>query len=151
MSAWVGDLAELGRLADNIDRLASIPSKAARGAAAGIAEAIDQQFELGIDPYGKPWQPLADATIEKKGGDSRILQETDRLREGISVKPTSGAGIAVSIDAEYAGFHQTGNEPSPTQPNGMPARKILPEGPMPDTWERAISDALDAAFEKEFG
>jgi len=51
----------------------------------------------------------------------------------------------VTIGAEYAGFHQTGFHVGTKE---VPARKILPDAEIPDTWERAIADALDAAWER---
>jgi phage gpG-like protein len=144
VSAWQGDLSELGRLADNLARLGAVPSVASREAAKGISRAIDDQFDAQVDPYGKAWAPLKESTIERKGDDA-ILSETGKLRGGIHVLPRPGAGIDVTIDAEYAGFHQTGFTVGKTH---VPARKILPDAAIPDTWERTISDALDSAWER---
>jgi phage gpG-like protein len=56
----------------------------------------------------------------------------------------AGAGISITIDAEYAQFHQTGTA-------RMPARPILPDGDtMPDEWERAIDDAMENAFDRDW-
>ncbi|GAC1536344.1 MAG: hypothetical protein NVS3B10_00180 [Polyangiales bacterium] len=63
------------------------------------------------------------------------------MRDSIDVRPMRGAGIAITIGDDKAIFHQSGT-------SRMPARKILPEGAMPDTWERALADAAEAAFER---
>jgi hypothetical protein len=144
VSAWQGDIDDLGRLADNLARLAEIPSQASREAADGIARAIDDQFAGGVDPYGVPWAPLKESTIDKKGS-SDILIDTSAMRDTVKVAPAQGAGVTVTFDAEYAGFHQTGFVVGKTK---VPARKLLPEGEIPDTWARAIADALDAAWER---
>lgn len=144
MSAWTGDISELGRLADNLGKLARVPSQAARGASDGIAKAIDDQFAAGVDPYGKPWAPLLLSTIEKKGSDS-ILIETSHERDTVTVRPSAGAGIVVTFDAPYAGFQQTGFTVGKTV---VPPRPVLPYAELPDTWARAIADALDDAFER---
>ena len=146
VSAWAGDISELGDLADNLNRLAGIPSQATRDAARGIKRAIDDEFRAGLDPYGKPWTPLQESTIQKKGS-SAILIETEAMRKGIKVRPMPGAGIAITSDAEYLGFHQGQGSPRAH----VPPRHVLPEGELPDTWERAIADALDNAFERSFG
>lgn len=140
MSAWNGDISELGRLVTNLRRLSEIPSRASRKAAEGIAGLIDEQFERSTDPYGAPWAPLAESTIARKGSD-KILEETDKLRDGIRVAPTAGAGVQITSEAEYAGFHQVGRE-------DMPARPILPTRGLPRTWQRIIDDALDDAFDE---
>lgn len=136
-----GDLDGLRKLAANMRKLAKVPSRASRAASEKIAEAIQEQFDAGVDPYGEPWAPLAPSTLERKRGPG-ILDETGAMRESIEVSPMAGAGIKVTVGTDYAQFHQTGT-------SRMPARKILPdESGLPDTWERAIEDAVDEAFER---
>jgi phage gpG-like protein len=140
MSAWVGDLSELGRLADNLDRLSRVPSRAARKACDGIAEAIEEQFDSGSDSYGKPWADLKPSTIDK-GRSPPPLTDSGDMRDSIEVRPAKSAGIQITIGAEYAGFHQAGT-------SIMAQRTILPVGPLPKTWTRAIDEALDLEFEE---
>jgi Phage virion morphogenesis family len=142
MSAWQGDLSDLGRIADSLARLSEVPSRAARSAAVGIAEAIDQQFANGVDPYGVPWAPLKESTIERKGS-SDILIESSRMRDTVKVVPMQGAGISVTFEAEYAGFAQTGFVVGKTK---VPPRKVIPDGPIPEAWEHALDDSFDEAF-----
>lgn len=143
VSAWEGDLSELGALADNLHRLALVPSQASAEASREIAQLIDQQFDAGIDPYGVPWEPLAKSTVAR-GRTDPPMTDTRRLRDTMRVFPLRGAGIAVTSDAEYLGFHQGEGSPNAN----VPPRHVLPEGEIPDTWERAIADALDNAFER---
>lgn len=135
-----GDLTGLGNLIGNLRRLSEVPSQAAREVSDAIGAEIELQFDHGIDPYGEPWEPLAQSTLDR-GRSPPPLTDTTEMRTGISVRPSSGAGVQITIDAPYAGFHQTGTR-------FMPARKVLPEGSLPDTWERAFADALDNAFER---
>ena len=143
MSEWEGDLSELGDLESNLHALAGISSVAAKDACKGIKRAIDEQFAHGLDPYGKPWSPLADATIAK-GREAPPMTDTRALRDGIHVQPMRGAGIAITSDAPYLGFHQGAGSPRAN----VPPRHVLPEGELPDTYARAIADALDRAFER---
>lgn len=136
------DLSGLDELIDNLRELADVPSRAARQAAEGIDEAIQRQFDDGVDPYGAAWEPLAESTIartpDREGGP---LDNTGAMRAGIVVAPSSGAGIAITFDADYAQYHQTGTK-------SMPARKILPEEELPEEWEDAIAEAVHDAAER---
>lgn len=145
MSAWRGNISALGQLANNIGKLATVPSRAARDASAGIARLIDQQFANGTDPYGKPWKPLAQSTRDR-GRFPPPLTDTRDMRDSVAVKPSAGAGITVTIGAPYAGFHQTGAPRA-----NMPARKILPEGPMPKPWQAALAKAVYNLVTDAFG
>ena len=143
MTAWEGDLSFFGELEDNLNQLAGVPSRAARDASRDIAKAIDQQFAHGLDPYGEPWAPLAESTLAK-GRTPPPMTNSGAMRAGIHVRPMGGAGIEVSCDAEYLGFHQGAGSPRAN----VPPRHVLPEGELPDTYQRAIADALDAAVER---
>ncbi len=143
MSAWSGNIGDLGQLADILGELTTVPSRASKASARKIERLIDDEFATGSDPYGDPWDPLAESTVEKKGGDDRILIETSNMRRGIHVRPLPRAGIAVTSDAEYMGFHQ--GEGSPRA--NIPPRHVLPEGEIPDSWERAIGRSLDDEFD----
>lgn len=136
------DLSQLDELIDNLRALADVPSRAARQAAEGIDEAIQRQFDDGVDPYGQEWAPLAESTLaqtpDRQGGP---LDNTGAMRAGILVAPSSGAGITITFDADYAQFHQTGTK-------NMPARKILPEEELPESWEEAIAEAVSDAAER---
>jgi phage gpG-like protein len=133
----------LRRVAQAVRQLARVPSQAAAEASADIAELVEQEFAAGVDPYGQAWAPLAPATIAK-GRSAPPLTDTGAMRGGFEARPMSGAGIAVSFDVDYAAFHQTGTA-------NMPARPPLPDHGLPDTWRRAIADAVDAAAERAMG
>jgi len=143
MSAWTGDIRDLGRLAENLRALSEVPSQASREAAKGIQRAIRTQFTSGTDPYGEPWEPLKQSTLDK-GRTPPPMTDTGRMKRGMRVRPSKGAGIEVTSEAEYLGFHQGQGSPRAN----VPPRHVLPEGELPDSWQKAIEDALDAAFER---
>lgn len=142
MSGVKGDFDELAALSRNLRRLAEVPSRMATKAAEGISDAIQQQFDAGVDPYGEPWEPLAPSTLARKQGPG-ILDETSAMRDGIEVAPTGGAGVGITFNdkPDVAMYHQYGTA-------RMPARKILPEEGLPDTWERALADAAEDEIER---
>lgn len=139
-----GNMNGLGQLARNIARLGEVPSRVARDGAAGIARHIDHQFDSGTDPYGRPWAPLRPATL-RRGRHAPPLTDTHAMRDGIAVRPQAGAGIAITFASDVpAGFHQGGTV-------NMVARKILPEGTLPRTWNEALSGAAGAAVKQTMG
>jgi len=141
-SGITGDLVGLGQLARNLRKLSEVPAQASREAAEGIARAIDQEFSEGVDAYGNPWAELAESTLDK-GRAPPPLTDTERHGPGMGVRVSAqrGAGIAITFDAPYAGYHQTGTK-------HMPARQPLPTGVMPATWNEAIRSALESRLEK---
>lgn len=138
-------MAKFADLARALKSISLIPSQVATGASKGIAEQIDAQFDAGVDPYGEPWAPLADATIERGRFPPPLTDDGD-LRRSVEVKPLPGAGISVTFD-DPGVHHQYGYRNART--GGMvPARPIFPNKGMPDTWKREISDAAEEAFDR---
>lgn len=123
--------------------LASIPSKIARNVADRIAKNIQKRFDLGQDPYGKPWQPLAPATL-RKGRHPPPLTDTGRGRASIKVRPTRGAGIGISVGTDYMWRHQKG---SPR----LPRRAFLPTNTLPKEWSEIYRDELEKRIAKKIG
>jgi len=120
--------AAMQSVARAIRELSRVPARASRGASESIAALIQRQFDTGTDPYGRAWKPLKPSTIKKKG-HARILIDKEKLRKGIDVRPMSGAGVQITIDADYAKYHQG-------------TRPILPNRGLPATWKAAITGAL---------
>jgi hypothetical protein len=134
---WRGDIGGMGRLADRIEDLARIPSRAAATVALELEALIEAEYEGGHDPYGEPWEPLAEATIAK-GRHFPPLTDTGAMRLGSTVTPTQYAGVAIYIPHPGAP-HQTGW--SGPQGDG-PARPTLPSRDMPRSWRDAIGAAV---------
>lgn len=126
----------LGQLAKNLKALTKVPADVAREAAKGIEKAINDSFDKGQDPYGNKWADLAN-------GDPSYLQETEKMRDSLEVKPLQHAGIGIEIDDKPTVFHMRGTRK-------MPARPPLPTGVMPDTWTQAIEKAYKRAMKKRY-
>ena len=130
---------DLGGLADRLGELAEVPSRAARDIADDFDAFLAEGFASKHDPYGNAWAPLEQSTVDRKGGDTTILEETGTLREETHAAPTRGAGIEFR-SAPYGFFHNAGTA-------SMVPRKILPDGPaLPVQWTQAMRDRLSAAF-----
>lgn len=134
--------AQLDQLSANLAELVDVPSRVATAAAGRINELIQDEFASGQDPYGTAWEELAESTVQRKGGDDRILIRTGETQAETYARPTAGAGIEV-VSTEAAGFHQTGTV-------HMPARPVLPgdHDGLPEEWEEAIDDETEKAFAK---
>lgn len=141
---WSGDIGAMGRLAENIGRLASVPSQAAPRVAKAIDGLIQDEFGSASDPYGTPWKEHAPATVERWGAHP-ILQLTQAMRSETSVQPMQGAGVSITFGVPYVAPHQTGW--SGPQGSG-PARPILPSRGMPQSWKDAIDGTIDEEFRK---
>ena len=133
-------LQDLESFADDMRRLSEVLPEAKPILARRVAGLIADQFDRGIDPYGRPWAALAAATLIK-GRTPPPLTDTGALRSSVDVRPTS-KGFAVSIDP-LAQIHQEGNKAQ-----NLPARKILPETELPETWRQAAIEASNIAFER---
>jgi hypothetical protein len=143
---FTGDIDSLGRIASGLASLADVPRVAAPLASTRIEALIQLQFDAGVDPYGAPWQPLAPATV-KRGRHAPPLTDTREMRDSLLVYPgPDGIRITIGTTDHPAGPHQDGW--SGPQGSG-PARKMLPEHGMPESWDWAIEDAtIEAVTEK---
>jgi hypothetical protein len=139
-----GNFSGMGQLARNLERLAHVPSQASASAAERISGLLQDEFDAGNDPYGRAWAPLRPSTL-RAGRTPPPLTNTRAMRDGLTVAPLSGGGIGVSFASPTpAVFHQKGT-------SRMVARKILPEGTMPKTWNAAIVAASSEAVARAMG
>ncbi len=139
MSAGDSALASITRA---LNALTRVPARAAADAAAGIADEIKKEFAQGTDPYGTPWPALAAATIAR-GRSAPPLTDSGAL-SNVTVSPSGGSGIRIELGESYGAFHQIGT-------SNMPARPILPTGPLPKAWSAAIDAATKRAFDQTLG
>ncbi len=127
------------KLADNLGRLAQVPSRIVAPVVERINAELDKQFAQGSNPYGDPWAELEASTVKRKRGDTRILLRTDKMRASTTAKATGGAGIELRTEV-YGGFHQSGTK-------HMVAREVLPaRGDLPVAWQAAIGEEYAKAF-----
>jgi hypothetical protein len=142
--SWDGDISRMGHLADRVADLAEVPSRASKAIADDLSGLIQDEFDAGTDPYGTPWKPLAEATLDK-GRTPPPLTDTRAMRKSAVVRPMRPAGVAMTIDHPGAP-HQTGW--SGPQGSG-PARPILPERrELPPEWQDVIADRVEAEFKR---
>lgn len=128
-----GDFAGLNRAVQGIQRLAGAPARAAAKAAPELQELLEEEFDAGRSPEGKPWAPLATST-RQRGRTPPPLTASGEMRAGSKV---SAAGGNITVTAPHpAEVHQAGTL-------FMPARPIEPEGGVPKTWEGALEASVD--------
>jgi hypothetical protein len=128
-------------LSDRLAELQGLPSRITREASESITELLAEEFAQSKNAYGNAWKPLKTSTVRRKGGDTRILRDTDDLASATVARPSSGSGIEI-VSGDVGGYHQTGTK-------RMVARKILPDGSaLPKSWTQAVQDAAENAFKK---
>lgn len=115
---------QLRKCSRALRELASVPSRAARPISDELRKLLEQQFETGRDPYGRPWKSLAPSTIRRKG-HSQINVDTGHTRDDMIVRPAQGAGVEVIFTTPYAKYIQK-------------VRPLFPSGPIPASWARAF-------------
>lgn len=141
--SWDGDIGRVGQLAERIGDLARVPSRVAARVSEELEAEIQDEFDAGADPYGAPWAPLADATVDKGRGPPP-LTDTEAMRNSLRVAPLASAGVGISID-HPALPHQTGWS---GKVGAGPARPILPDRGMPEAWEDIVFHATEDEFRK---
>lgn len=135
--AWDGDLSRMGKLVANLGRLTRVPAGASGLVSERLREAIEEQFDQGVDPYGNAWEPLAESTIAR-GRFPPPLTDTHDMRDSVAVGPLPGAGVAITID-HPAQIHQTGWS---GRSGAGPARPVLPGAHFPPAWKEIIDDTI---------
>lgn len=111
---------------------------------------VDRGFDTGQDAMGKPWTPLAPATIRRKGHGT-ILVDSGDLRDsftwGIRGTPGRGADYELEIrsDDPKLSYHEFGTESIPKRPVLEPAARYLERNAIPDNIADALIDAEQRA------
>lgn len=103
------------------------PAQLRREAAASvdmIESLYVQGFEREEAPDGSKWAP------PKHDYGHPLMRDTRDLQNGAVVSP-EGNGVRITVDVPYAHYHQDGTD-------NMDARKIVPDGPLGERWERQI-------------
>lgn len=107
---------------------------------------LQEQFDAGMDPAGRPWTPLARSTL-RRGRHPPPLTDTGRMRAHVRAVRV---GTNVAIESELpAAYHQRGNARLPRR---LPRRPIWPEPTeaMPERYETRIALAANTAIMKVF-
>ena len=139
----------LGKIGGDGLALPEVIEEASVMAAETIEQLIQREFDAGRDPFGKPWAPLAKATL-KRGRRPPPLTDTGAMRNSISVI-ARGGNLSVHSDSTIIQYHQDGTRNADGSTR-MPQRKIFPDlsDPMPARWENAIQQSSERAFKKVF-
>lgn len=85
-----------------------------------MIKSIDTNFRV----MGRPekWKPLAPSTLKKRrGGSSRVLQDTGRLKGSFSVQ-ASNAEVRIGTTNEYAPVHNFGSTSTRSKAWGKPSK-----------------------------
>jgi len=129
-------ISDLVNLRATLNRLArEVPSRIARRGAQGITNQIHRDTSSGLDCYGRPFVPLAVATI-RRGRRPPPMVDTGASLDGTSARPLRGAGIAIVLGGAYQHHLRASGT--------RPAREVLPvRGPMPASWRRRLDAAAD--------
>lgn len=101
-------LATLARLARRLSDLRPVM----RGIATELEARVEARFERQVDPNGRPWEPLAPATLKKKRRKTAILYDEGDMQGSL----TSAAGAdwaQVGFGQHYATFHEWGTRHMP--------------------------------------
>lgn len=133
-----GNVRVLAKLKGGLEFIASKQAHVAL--AKNFAEAAVTEIKLGfaegVDPEGEAWAPL-----KKRVG--MILRDSGQLGRFRRTRSDAG-GFTVATAASYGIYHQTGT-------SRMPARKMVPEGTLPERYRRAFEEVEAAFVTKLFG
>lgn len=117
-----------------------------------VVTATDLGFRAEEDPWGQPWQPLSEYTLEqRRKGDGvvRILRDTGNLANSINYQVDQGKAVAIGTGVTYASTHQYGE-------GGIPRRAFLPIDPygnadLPGTLRDDLLDILQLHVDRAIG
>ncbi len=140
-----GDFAGLAAVIGELEGMADLVGDICVESSAEIEQAIDSQFTLGTDPYGKAWAPLKASTLKRHPHrHDPPLTDTGAMRSSVTVQATMDF-IGVTI-ADPAGYHQDGTD-------HMVSRPIIPSDArgIPPAWEAAIRDAGMRVIDRRWG
>ena len=125
-----------GRIADLSPVMAVI--------AEDVKTLIDDSFEQSRKPSGRPWEPLAPATVKRRrANSSKPLIDTSVLRNSINARP-GPRSVRFGTNVPYAEWHQFGTESiiaRPFFPVDEAGREWVSEGPAGEELERIV-DAI---------
>lgn len=114
---------------------AEISGKLAKVFAPMLDKRLQDQFNNETDPYGKPWDPLAESTIRRKKGDARILRRTNEMQASTYVHAPGGKLVIRYGDkAKYAQDGDPGR-------GNRPPRHVAPAHGIPKPWNDDLKHA----------
>lgn len=140
--------------------MAKVQSRASAEISRELSNEIQKRMDASQDPYGKAW-PL------RSNGKRTKLKDSGRGRASIAVRPTSGAGLRITVAVLYMIYHQfggkshlRGHRKNPDfgrdadrsrGRNKPPTRSFIPFDRMPPRWEKIIQRAVTNAAKRVLG
>ena len=128
----------LTALVAKLDNPQGVLAGISRDLAEEVINLVREGWEGQHDPYGSAWAPKASPD------GSAILVRTAALRNSFNVQGADAAGFTVSAGVAYAGFHQGGTR-------RMPARKMVPDGDIPDSWATRFGEVIEEHLDDLLG
>jgi len=128
---------KFGRFRQALTELSRVPSDVARASARAIQRDMRRNFARGVDPYGRPYLPLAPASLAR----GRRPPPLRAYAKAVTAQPMQAAGISLRVDHPQAGFHQTGTR-------YMPKRIVIPDRGVPPKWTAIIEDEMARAVRR---
>lgn len=123
-----------------------------------VVASVQLSFRDSVDPYGVPWAPLSEVTLEKRRGSSaQILVDTGRLRNTVNSSRVSGDSVIVAASVIYAATQQfgakqgqfgRGSRGGPTPWGDVPARPFFPvrDKGLPKSLKAEIDEIISEAI-----
>ncbi len=159
--AIAGDFSALKALRERTSptQMQKLTAICAQRMAGTALKLVADEFRGSVDPYGRPWPPLA----WRKG---KPLLDTGRMRSA-TVVAANGPTIQITIGTTYARYHQEGartRKPKPDRKGRVrksrarvgriPQRQMLPDdstGGLGFIWHRALGRDAQAVVAKALG
>jgi len=134
-----GDFDSFDDLIDGFDGMSSLASDAADRAATSIQAMARAGYASGTDPYGSAWKP------RKKDGAVALQRPAAAIEFTVM-----GESTITAVGESVLAYHQKNDGDNTPR---LPRRMTLPEPgrPMPDAWDKAISDAVEAELDNRLG
>jgi phage gpG-like protein len=140
---FLGDIAKLNKLGKDIGKAGAVVFLERLSAKLGkeALSLIDEGFQRGIAPNGKPWPRPRKA--------HRALIESGALRGSFSAD-TNEYRASIESSAPYAVFIQRGTR-GENGKRGIGPRKMLPEGVLPLRWKNRMEAVFMAHLRSALG
>lgn len=110
------------RLSQLVRELGRVPSQASAKVAYALNREIQNNFDRGVDPFGRKWRGLAKSTIEG-GRHNPPLTDTEQGRRSVTAKSMRGAGVMIVVGLLYMIYHQFGGASHLRGPGGSYSKR----------------------------
>ena len=81
-----------------------------------VSRGIKERFDAEVDPNYRPWAPLKESTLKRKGERGKILVKSGRLRSSLHVVGINAFASKVVADDKPGLFHEQGTSKMVARP-----------------------------------